>query len=337
MIDLQSCRKKLLCILQQRKKQINSLSYTRRRSRKTTTDESLISAAGLFEQWGFMDYIASRTLLLSALETSRKPPLPRKFTDTSPISEQLHQFNRQYVASALSAGELIWPACSLAATSVEKYCKAIITIGKKKIPDPTHLTSSLISEAENSVPKIFCVLDQQFFEALRTLYDLRYPTNTANPCALTVSVRGILAELDFTIPQLNESVQILVNGLPQDSSYSFAKKIQNSALYKENYLLMGQKKVVFWRQHDLQGTLSSFGDANDITRIWTPRENQTTEEFFYARNIIIDPVTIEARKADHADITAVLKRTATIQAYTKKKEDHHLLDDKGMTSVSSKI
>ena len=327
MDDLERYRTALFHVLRQRKEQINRISMVRRRAKSSTEDENLISAANLFEQWGFMDYIAARTLLLTALEASLKPPMPRKFDPPSSALEQPRRLEQQYVVSALAAGELIWPACALAATSVEKYCKAIVTVGKKKIPAPTHLTSRLINQVENSVTNIFSVVDRQFLEGLRILYDLRYHTKSTevstskwlawlcrlwdrlfktfttsesiaqgSPRVLAVSVRGILAELDFTIFQLNESIQTTANGIPQESSHDLARKMQSQALYKENYFLMGMDKDTFWRQHDLHGTLSSFGDPNDTARGWVPVKNGTTDGFFFMRGVPLDPATIQARR-----------------------------------------
>src|SRR5262245_994849 len=83
MWNLQEYRTALVDLLQQRKKKINAIPWKRRKSFSSTRDDHLIGLAVLFEQWGFMDYIAARGLLVKALEASLEPPLPRKLAPGS--------------------------------------------------------------------------------------------------------------------------------------------------------------------------------------------------------------------------------------------------------------
>ena len=125
MSKLDDLRTRLTVLFHLRKERINAISFNRRKSQSPTTDEGLISHAALFEQWGFMDYIAARTLLLKGLDASVKLT-PKMFYKLN--WEQVHEMQRVHAVNLSVVGQLIWPACALAATAVEKYAKAIVSV-----------------------------------------------------------------------------------------------------------------------------------------------------------------------------------------------------------------
>jgi hypothetical protein len=243
-------------------------------------------------------------------------------------------------------GNLIWPACALAATSVEKYCKAIVAIKEKSLPLPKHLTRGLINQLGNAVPGIFSVINKDFVERLRELYDLRYPATAGdrsnrsqswlsglksrlcgtpslerNPSVLprrwSISVRGILAELDWTIAQLDGSMQ--VDPVDSFKEYTLAVQQRTEALYKDNYFLEDKNKEVFWQQHDLQARITSGADPADTQIIWAVKENRPGDAFFAVASGEMNLSEMQAQRDERARLSQVLKRELQIMKPVKKK------------------
>jgi hypothetical protein len=324
MSELNALRTTLLALLGQRREKINAIPWKRLKSLSPTMDKGLIGHVILFDQWGFMDYLAARTLLLKGLDASLKPDLPRKFSSPEALRDYLHQRDRMYAVNLMTAGELVWPACALAATAVEKYCKAIITVSKKEIPKPIHLTEGLIIQVGNCVKNFFRVINRRFLKNLGLLYDLRYHTNMREePHMLAVSMRGILAELDFTISQLDGCVRITENSvMPLESAYAAARLLGSQDLQRENYVLMGMEKEAFWKQRDLQGTLSVIsGPSYYPTRAWSPKDNGLSDRFFSIvdMNSTNYPELFQRLKGEDDPIANLIKREAAIMHYKTRR------------------
>lgn len=323
------------------------MQVSRQKSGTPVKDEKLIVPILFFAEWGFMDYVAARGLFLQALDASRPVEYPRKSDTASSLIRQIQNVESSRAASQLWVGNLVWPACALAATSVEKYCKAIVAIKEKKLPPSKHLTRSLIRQLGNAVrPGIFDVINRDFLEHLRELYDLRYPVAAKSPgnrfvtwlswlrgcfggtppierktLALPrqwrVSVRGMLAELDRTIAELNGSIQ--VDPLNSFGAYALAVWQRTEGLYKENYFLEGKDKEIFWQQHDLQATITSSSDPTDTQIVWAARENRAGEAFFSVVSGEMDSSEVQAQRNERARVSQALSRELWIMRPVKKK------------------
>lgn len=344
-------------------------SIKRRNSKTVARDREVTASAQFFQLWGFWDYIAARSLLVAILESLSEPDLP-KARGLEEFQKQLTLASQKHTIDLLYQGQLIWPACALAATSVEKYCKALVTVSRKTPAEESHLNRRLINAVRNAVPNIFEVIDQGFIEILRKLYDARYPNKkrknslsetgtgydwdmeiaarrlwpwedfsplltTGNARSkfnkkslnasseatdipvISVSTRGILAELDFTIMELDSCVQTCFNSIPEESSYDLCRRLRYSLLWKENHILLGQDKLTFWRQKDIYANLSLPPGSKDISITWHPADNRGLLEFFYAG--AGHRTVSQQERDDKEQLAKILKPEARIRFYEVEK------------------
>lgn len=257
-------------------------SIKRRRSKTLVKDQDIIHAASMFRQWGFMDYIAARELLTRALETI-KEPIPTRARDINELAKKNAITQQTEIAKSLEVGHLLLPACALAATSVEKYFKAIVTLKDKKKPKNSHLDKGLINSVKNAVKGVFSGINKDFIGYLRECYELRYFDKMQRKTTFLISPRLTLSELDFTIAEMEKTIRITPNGFEIPDSYQSFSQLKVPALWQHNYLLLGTDKTEFLKGQDFSLSIISDPTTGRITMAWYPSNNTGIEDQFFAK------------------------------------------------------
>lgn len=257
-------------------------SMNRKRSKKSVKDQNIIQIATWFRQWGFMDYIAARILLTRPLEPIEEK-VPARAQNVDELQKALARVEHAEVAKTLEVGDLLLPACALAATSVEKYFKAVVTLKEKKEPQfRGHLTPKLVRSVENSVKGVSQVINKDFINYLRKCYELRYFDKLGQQSALVISSRMTLSALDFTIAELEKTISVTLNGFGIPYSYQSARDLKMPALWQHNYVLQGMNKTDFLKQRDF-----AFDITRDLTtglRIsWCSTDYTNIDDQFFSK------------------------------------------------------
>ena len=254
---------------------------SRQKSKTSVKDQNIIHTARMFRQWGFMDYIAARDLLTRPLETF-KEAIPTKVRDVGELAKKNAIGQQAKMVKGLEVGELLLPACALAATSVEKYLKAVVTLKEKKKPENFHLKDS-IDSVENSVKGIFSVINKDFVVYLGQCYELRYFDNMQRETTFLISPRLILSELDFTIAEMEKMIRITPNGFEIPDSYQSFYQLKVPALCQHNYLLLGTDKTEFLKGQDFPLSIISDPTTGHIRLEWHSSNNTEIEDQFFAK------------------------------------------------------
>jgi hypothetical protein len=109
-------------------------------------------------------------------------------------------FNDYLAARALFLNCLLSQGAILASTSIEKYFKAIISL--KGNACQKHLGRPLVNALRNAFRELFAALNNEFMGFLEKAYKLRYVDDLEKDFNLCISKRKTLAELDFTVAEI---------------------------------------------------------------------------------------------------------------------------------------
>lgn len=137
----------------------------------------------------------------------------------------------------------------LASTSVEQYFKAILAFhGNSRTG---HLCPALLRAVENCDRRLLSVLNRSFLSLLEKCYHLRYHDSIRVGFNIVVSARELLAELDFTVAQIEPKFAKSLQG-GELLLGRLDKLIQqrDARLFRDNYLLAGSNKERFLQRPD---------------------------------------------------------------------------------------
>lgn len=284
----------------------------RRKSKKSVKDQGIIQIATWFRQWGFMDYIAARTLFTRSLEVVADK-VPSRAQNIDELQKTVARSQHDQIAKGLEVGELLLPACALAATSVEKYFKAIVTLKEKTKPKTGHLSAKLVRSVQNSVKRIFEVINKDFIKYLRKCYELGYFDEMDQQSALVIRPRMVLSALDFTIAELEKTLTVTLNGFEIPYSYQSARDLKMPALWQHNYVLQGMNKLDFLKQQDF-----SFKIICDLTTglriLWHSTDNTEIDDQFFVKAFSSVAGKTETTRADSPEVR--LKLESAIMHYS---------------------
>lgn len=292
---------------------------SRQKSKTSVKNQDVIHTATMFRQWGFMDYIAARDLLTRPLETF-KEAIPTKVRNVGELAKKNAIGQQAKMVKGLEVGQLLLPACALAATSVEKYFKAVVTLKEKKKPENFHLRKDLIDSVENSVKGIFGVINKDFVEYLRQCYELRYFDNMQRETTFLISPRLILSELDFTIAEIEKTIRITLNGFEIPDSYQSFYQLKVPALWQHNYLLLGTDKTEFLKGQDFPLSIISDPTTGHIRLEWQSSNNTEIEDQFFAKALRAMAGGAEETVADPSKALPDLEATIMHYSFEEKKK-----------------
>jgi len=154
-----------------------------------------------------------------------------------------------YVAArALFLNNMLPQGCALAATSVEKYLKALIAIRGNSCHG--HLSKRLFKNVENYQPNLWEDLNSDYLEFLAKAYELRYLDNKETGFGIVINKYRCLAELDRTIALIDKGFELKVGTKPFKTRFQTESQAKSEALCKENGLLLGIPKDVYFRKEN---------------------------------------------------------------------------------------
>jgi hypothetical protein len=136
----------------------------------------------------------------------------------------------------------------LGSTCVEKYFKAIAAF--RGMTFHGHLNKALINSVKNYDPRLFALLNVSFLEFLRKCYELRYLDKIKTGFNLIISRRKVLAELDFTVSEIQKRIKIGRGEKGSETLYDVSLNLKDPLLCAHNYLLQGISKTEFIEQED---------------------------------------------------------------------------------------
>jgi hypothetical protein len=164
---------------------------------------------GNFRLLGYLDYVAARLLLRNGLEIQ---------------------------------------GLILASTSIEKYLKAVLATAGKATA--THLDSvGFVEIVQQSGRDVLAYISPSFLDYLGRAYGFRYLETNSGPASIAVEQRKLLAELDYSVSQLESAITMEVNGVILKSSYAFAVEARDSRVLDDNHILAGTLKSDFVEVH----------------------------------------------------------------------------------------
>ena len=201
-------------------------------------DASRINLVLSFMGLAFKDYIGARTLLNQRIGTG---------------------------------GHLGLTGAVLGSSAVEKYFKACIAVWDT--PRRWHLNNDLIEAVKTRNPSMCEKLNPSFIEFLARCYRLRYVDAIEPGFTLHVQNREVLAELDFTVAEIERRFTIGWAGKPIQRSYDAYRENHDPLLWTNNWVLEDRDKKAFVEQRDSayamridedMGILECFYDTDDV-------------------------------------------------------------------------
>jgi hypothetical protein len=164
---------------------------------------------GHFRMLGYLDYVAARTLLRNGLAIQ---------------------------------------GLILASTCIEKYLKAVLATAGKATA--THLDSDgFVEILRDNDRDVLSYISEGFLRYLGRAYAFRYIEPHSGPDSIAVEQRKLLAELDYSVGQLESAVTIRVNDTIQKSSYALAVESRDGHVWNDNHILEGTPKSDFVEVH----------------------------------------------------------------------------------------
>ena len=152
-------------------------------------------------------------------------------------------FQDYLAARVLINSDLLLQGAICGSTSIEKYFKAILAFRGNK--SEGHLKAAHLRAVKNFDPKLYASLNKSFLLFLQKCYKLRYLDDLAPNFNLLVTARPMLAELDFTVFQIENRFEINSGGKRLVIPYAAALKAKEPKLYINNYILNGVDKNAF--------------------------------------------------------------------------------------------
>jgi hypothetical protein len=166
------------------------------------------------------------------------------------ITNSINLGFKDYIgARVLINNELNLQAAILASTSIEKYFKALIAFNGNICKG--HLKDSLLNAVKNFDPKLFSALNYSFLIFLKEVYQLRYYDNNIKPgFSLQVCNKKFLAELDYSVFEIQKRITLNKNGRMLETKYDTFIKNNNQLILNNNYIHLGIEKPKFIEQEN---------------------------------------------------------------------------------------
>jgi hypothetical protein len=139
--------------------------------------------------------------------------------------------------------ELALGGAILASTCIEKYFKAIVAFRGNKTSK--HLCKALVNSIRNYDPKLYSLLNKSFLEFLQKCYQLRYLDTLPPGFTIGIVSRQVLAELDFTVHEIQKRFRFEQNNKPVEMPYDVYSRDKNPLVFDNNYLLQGLDRTEF--------------------------------------------------------------------------------------------
>ena len=155
-------------------------------------------------------------------------------------------------ARTLLINHMLIQGCIMANTAIEKYFKGMIAILNEPIPRHHDIaTAKFRNTIQNKYPTVYKHINLEFITFLAKSYKLRYFDEVEDGFSLAVARLKTLAELDYTVSKIEESIKIVVPGREKNTNkYNTDKIDRNPQLWQYNYLLNLVDKTTFIEQSD---------------------------------------------------------------------------------------
>lgn len=213
----------------------------------------------------------------------RSMPSKKKKTVSKPkqASEIVSFINlgfKDYIgARTLLSNNLGLQGAILGSTSIEKYFKAIVAYGGNTCWG--HLQKTLINSVKNYDKGLYDGLNHSFLDFLIKCYALRYLDKIEPEFNLVISKRKVLAELDYTISEIQKRFKITLKGKPIILPYDAYLQANSPLLYHDNYLLQKTSKTQFIQQRDIIYEIRFDKDLGIIEAFYETTEGKDDGDF----------------------------------------------------------
>lgn len=158
-------------------------------------------------------------------------------------------FTDYVAARVLLNAKLLVEGNILASTAIEKYIKAMAIFRGNECRG--HLARKHISLLRNFDPDLSSRLNNSFLEFLAKIYTMRYLDDLTPGFNLCISQRQTLAELDYTVAEIQSRFRISTAIGRVKLKYDHAVETMLPALVENNHLLQKITKKEFIEQIDL--------------------------------------------------------------------------------------
>ncbi|MBA3715855.1 MAG: HEPN domain-containing protein [Pyrinomonadaceae bacterium] len=157
-------------------------------------------------------------------------------------------FNDYVAARFLLDHGLTIQGIVLASTCVEKYLKAVLA--SQGISKRMHLGEPIFLDLLKKVGgDLNTTLNAEFLEYLGKVYQLRYFDQIKDVLTLSVEKLKVLAELDFTVHEIDRRLITREGTSIIPSPYKTAIQEKNPLVVGKNYILQGYDKTQFIEQY----------------------------------------------------------------------------------------
>jgi len=210
-------------------------------------------------------------------------PSKKKKTVSKPkqVSEIVSFINlgfKDYIgARTLLNNNLGLQGAILGSTSIEKYFKAVIAYSDNTCWG--HLKKALINSVKNYDRGLYDSLNHSFLDFLIKCYELRYLDKINPNFNLVISKRKILAELDYTVSEIQKRFKITRKGKPAILPYDAYLQANSPLLYHDNYLLQKISKTKFIQQRDVIYEIRFAEDLGIIEAFYETTEGKDDGDF----------------------------------------------------------
>lgn len=159
---------------------------------------------------------------------------------------------RDYVAARVLLDNQLWiQGLVMTSTCIEKYLKCILlTAGKKSkvhLDSPDFLTVLKLNNRDVS-----SFISESFIRYLGRAYVLRYIEPTSHQASIAIEPKKLLAELDYTVAQIEASIVISTSTKEQlDNGYQDAVKNRDDRIFKNNHILNNIDKNIFVEEYNM--------------------------------------------------------------------------------------
>ncbi len=155
-------------------------------------------------------------------------------------------FKDYLAARVLLGADLLLQGAILGSSAIEKYFKAIMAF--RGSVSKGHLKKAHLASVKNFDPKLYASLNESFLLFLQKCYELRYFDHIVLGFNLCVESRPTIAELDYTVSEIEKRFKVGRRDQGLRTMYSLAVDSKDQMLYKNNHVLKGIDKDFFIAQ-----------------------------------------------------------------------------------------
>lgn len=194
---------------------------------------------------------------------------------------------KDYIAArTLIRSDLLLQGSTLAATSVEKYFKAILAFNGQKREG--HLCKGLRNCIRSSDQKLYEKFDASFLEYLQRCYKLRYFDSI--PLCYSIKVHGnrLLAEIDYTVHLIQSRFNLRNGKNKVTMEYDAYVEGKNLLLYQDNYIFQHVDKSEFLSRES-KGYAMRYDQRLGMMEVYYTAAVNQPEDDFLAEGLIPAP------------------------------------------------